>query len=117
MGTANKFNKGRIFNYELTDDHTFISLKELFEKDGETAIYKVRGVYINTKGNYGDEAVAITDEYLVNLPKHLVETVKEIMLDDEAVEEINTGKFGFVITSYIPKNDVTVRYSVKWVNI
>ena len=113
MFSATKFNTGKAgrFTYKIPENTPFVKLKDLPVGTVQT----VRLVYINTKGNYGEEPVAVTDKAIVNLPKHLVDTVKAMIDDDEAVEAINAGQVGFKPYEYDGKNGHGV--SVEWVDI
>lgn len=92
-----KYGKNFVFDIDFKKD--FISLKELYEKDGDN-VYVLNGLYINTKGMYGDAPVFETDEYLVNIPSHMTDTCKDILSDEKAIEEIKSGKVGFTIRQY-----------------
>ena len=91
----NDLNKGvKRFDYEMTDKHEYRNLEELYKanKDG---VYIVRMFYTNKKSIFGENEVVVTDDYIVNLPKHLTETVKKIVKDGKYLELINQGKFHF----------------------
>lgn len=115
--SANKFNKEQKFNFKTPDDFKFTTLDELFTKNGVDGKYKVNALYMNTKSIYGEHPVAVTDAAMVDLPKHLADTVKSMIDDDECVEAINNGKVGFSIYSYIDKKYHKTCYSVKWLDI
>ena len=74
-------------------------MKDLYEED-RNAVHVIKGLYISTKGLYDDSPVFETDEYLVNIPSHMTETCEDILRDEEAIEEIKTGKVGFTIRQY-----------------
>ncbi len=106
-------NKGiRKFDYEMTEKHDYKKLGELYNenKDG---IYIIRMFYTNTKSKYGKNEVVVTDDYIVNLPKHLTEKVNEICGNDEYLELINEGKLAFNIYEY-EYGDGKLAYSVNW---
>lgn len=83
-----KFNKGEVLftNNQRYDE--FLTLKELYERDGAGAKYIILGVY-NYTSVYGQGAFAKSDGFNISLPSHMVDTVKGIRNDDESVEEIN----------------------------
>ena len=99
MSFATKYNKGKIFDVDTTG-FTYASIKDLFNENGAKHIYPLRGIWINTKGKFGDQPLVATDKFYVNLPTHMLNTCKEIMKDDEAINDINNGKAGFQIYSY-----------------
>lgn len=92
-----KYGKNFVFDIDFEKD--FISLKDLFEEYGDN-VYVLKGLYINTKGMYEDSPVFETVEYLVNIPSHMTDTCKDILSDEEAIEEIKSGKVGFTIHQY-----------------
>ena len=116
MGYANKFNKGNAnFTYKTPEGLGYATLEELINANGQDKVYTVHALYINTKGKFGKQGVAITDEAQVNLPSHLVDVINEMRADAEAVDLINKGKIGFKIYTY--NNSYGENYSVDWVDI
>lgn len=111
MGIANKYNRGNKFDVDTTG-FEYVKLTEL--KVGET--YRLCGFYINQKGEYGASPVAILEDRFVNLPKHLLEVVRDMLIDDETIEAIRAGKFGFVPREYVDKKDKK-RVSVEWCDL
>lgn len=113
----NKYNNNRRFTFEATDDMPFMSLAELYLKHGADMIYPLRALYINTKSKFGPAPVAITDFAFVNLPKHMLATVEDMINDRETVQYINDGNAGFSIEQYTPRNyPDRIAYSVTWVD-
>ena len=109
-------NRGvRKFNYELTDKHEYKKLEELYKED-KNRIYFVRMFYTNKKSMFGENEVVVTDNYIINLPKHLTETVKKIVNNEEYLKLINEGKFVFKIYEYEYKlgKETKKGYSVNW---
>jgi len=109
MGIASKYNKqGNRFDYQMPEgaEFTFIKASELFELPQNEAGVIVRAMYINTKGKYDDHGVLICEDpaILIDCPNHMTDTIKEMMKDDEAVEQINAGKLGVKAYKYDTKN-------------
>ena len=126
MGFADKYNKVSNVRFTFQADSTFefFKLGDLLEENGGDEVYTLRGVWISTGGIYGDTPVAVLDDRFVNLPGHMLETVKQIMSDPESVEDINNGKVGFIVRSYVKtlkgKNGKSVDkicYSIDFVDI
>ena len=118
MSLADKYNHtAPTFTHQLPDNTPFKSLKELYNGEKGENKYIVRGLYINKKGKYGDAPVAISEDFSINLPSHLCDTVTEMLQDKELVEAINAGKFGLEVYSYVPKGYKKTCYSVKWVDL
>lgn len=110
-------NKSKSFNYELTDEHRYARLQDLFEQQKDKA-YIVRMFYTNKKSNFGDNEVVVTDEFMINLPKHQTQTVEKIKKSDEYRKLIDDGKLAFVIYEYdYGKGKGKKAYSVNWVQI
>lgn len=118
MRFSEKYNKGGLFLIN-TKDFEYKSLEELFEESGlnESVIYILRAIYINTKGKFGNAPVFATDEYLVNIPKHLTDTCIDILSDGESVALINAGAVGFTIYKYTDSTFGKTCYGVKFVDI
>lgn len=117
MGIANKYNKTKMFNFSIPQEYKYISLSELFQKNGKDKVYPVLAMYINKKSRYGDAPIVATDEFLVNLPSYLLDTVKDMMKDEELVDAVNESKFGFTIYQYANKNTGELCFSVNWVDM
>lgn len=109
-----KFNKGSKFVARASKESEYKSLKEL---GASKKVYTVRNLYINKKSKYGDAPVVLIDDCktLVNLPKHLLETVEEMREDLEVVDAINNGEVGFSVYEYDGKNGSG--FSVNWEDI
>ncbi len=93
----------------------FINLESLYTKNGENARYQLLGVYVNKKGRFGAEPVAIIDGFKVNLPKHLLDDVQVILDNDQAVQAIIDGHLGFEIEPY--ENARGRFYSIHWIDL
>ena len=109
-------NKGvRKFDYELTDKHEYRKLEELY-KENKDGVYGVRLLYTNKKSMYGENEVVVTDDYIINLPKHLTETVEKIKNNEDYLKLINEGKFIFNIYEYEYRQGKETKkaYSVNW---
>ena len=111
---AAKYNKGSRFTYELPKDAPFKSLKDF----SEDAVITLRGLYTSSKGKFGEEPNAIIDKAIVNLPKHLLGDVKDMMNDEEFIAAVNEGKVGFKVRTYEDTNyGKGTCYSVEWVDL
>lgn len=118
MSLADKYNHtAPTFTHQLPDNAPFKSLKELYNGEKGENTYVVYGLYINKKGKFGDAPVAISDDFSINLPSHLCDTVTEMLHDKDLVEAINAGKFGLEVYAYTPKDYKKNCYSVKWVDL
>ena len=114
MSYATKFNKGNKFTFKPADDAQYVSLEVLYNKNPDQ-LHDVKALYINTKSKFGDApCVAIDPVIIVNLPKHLLETVKEMIADDECVAAINNNEVKFKIYSYRDNTFNKTCYGVEW---
>ncbi len=114
MSYATKFNKGNKFTFKPADDAQYVSLEVLYNKNPDQ-IHDVKALYINTKSKFGDApCVAIDPVIIVNLPKHLLETVKEMINDAECVQAINNNEVKFKIYSYKDNTFNKTCYGVEW---
>lgn len=112
---ADKYNTKKLFDIDTTD-FEYTNLEELYNAD-PLRTYPVRGLYINKKSQFGPcPLLATTDEY-VNLPEHMLDTVNDILDDDEAIASINMGVVGFTIYKYHMKKYNKDCYGIEWVNV
>lgn len=77
-------------------ERQFAKLSEL----NEGTKYPIQALFINTKGKFGDQGVIYTEDKIVNLPKHLLELVKELRADNEVTQVINERQLAFETYSY-----------------
>lgn len=116
MGVMSKYNKGNVtFEIDIKN-FRFVTLEELFKRDGGNTIFGIDGLYINKKSSFGEHPVAIVgvEEMLVDLPAHMNDDVKDIINDPEAVEAIKAGKVGFIVQQYEQKTFKKLCYGIRW---
>ena len=80
----------------------YVSLQDLVGMYDTDMQYVIHALYINNKGQYGPQALAVIDNYKVNLPSHLLSDVREMLANPDDVAAINEGRAGFVIYTYTP---------------
>ena len=108
MNYFSKFNKGSKFTVILDSDVKYMKLDDV--EDGRLPF---EGLYLSDKGYYGTSAsLILNSKTVVNLPKHMVVTVKAIIEDDTAVKLINEGKVFFEKKDYI--KDGKKHYTVEF---
>ena len=105
------------FEYEIPKSHEFVSLHDLYNQYGKEHIYKLTALFINKKSRYGDSPVVVTENFLVNAPNHLTETVKAMIADGELVDAVNNGEIGFKIYTYTTKKYNGNFYGIEWTEI
>lgn len=114
MGLMNKFNKGSIDWGTSTEGLEYKKLSEL-EKGKK---YKVLGVFLNSKGNFGAHPVAICEGFLADIPAHQTENVQTMLQDQEVIDAIKAGKVGFTVETYNAKNFGNKEcFSVTWIDL
>ena len=113
-----KYNKADALftNNERYD--VYKTLEQLFTENGKDATYGVKGVF-SYESQYGEGCFIKSDGFNVPLPNHLVKTIADIKADKESVDEINDGKVGFNIYSYVmpEKYPDKTFYSVNFVEM
>lgn len=112
MSFAKRHNKKKIFTVELEEGRKYTYLKL---EDIKGVVYPVKALFINTKGNYGDEPVAFTGNEFINLPKWSLDEINAIRESDEDVADINAGKVGIKARPYT--KDGKEYTGFEWVDI
>lgn len=107
MSFASKYNRGGKFTAETKGFSDYLSLEKLYNENGKEKIYKILAMYINRKSKFRPAPTfAVEDKsyscggFYVNIPEHMTEDVLDILADDKAIEEINSGAVGFSIETY-----------------
>ena len=108
--------KAQIFTKELPPEAPYIKPADLFNKYGADKIFPLCGMYINTKGRYGDQPVIYTDRFYVNAPSHMLKRCQDLMEDAKVVSDINNGRCGFKIYAYKDQSGKK-RHSIEFVNL
>lgn len=116
MSFAKRFNTVKAqFDYQAPENTPFAKPTELVQANGIDKVYQLKSCYINKKGLYGNEPVLITDTHFVNAPTHIVETINQILKDEQAVKLINLGKVGFKFYQY--QNKFGEQLGIEWVDM
>ena len=115
MSYATKFNRsGSKFTFKQGENVNYLTLEDLYNM-GEDKIYPVKAFYINKKSIYGDApCIVINEDTTVNLPKHLLDTVIEMINDDECVNAINNDEVKFLVYRYYEPTYKKNCYSISW---
>lgn len=117
MGIASKYNTVvNPFTFQSDSTFEFYPLSELYSEDPE-ATWIIRAIWINPNTNFGEQPVFTIEDRYVNIPGHMLQKCKDIINDEEAVQQINDGKLGFTIYSYKDKKFGKTCYSVSFVDI
>lgn len=75
----------------------------------------VRGALISKGGKYGDSASLILDDCFMNIPNHMIDDVKELLGDQDAIDQVEAGLLAVSIYEYEDKNGAIQR-SIKWID-
>ena len=116
MSFATKHNKGAIDWGINTTDFQYVTREECYTSNPE-GVHKLCGLYINTKGYYGDHPVAICENAFIDFPDYMTDEVKVILQSVEDIADIKAGKVGFKIEKFIDKKFKKTCYGVKWVDL
>lgn len=103
MSVLKKYNSNNVkrFDFEQEKNVEYKKLSDLYNQNIREI--KINSLFINTKGKFGDSPVATADGFNINLPSHLLETVKEMIEDEEIVALANKGELGIEIYQYDSK--------------
>lgn len=111
-----KFNNNNVFGID-TSNYKYVDLDTLYDTD-PTAQHKVLGFFVNSKGKFGAEPNAILENNLIaNLPRHLLDTVNQMLDDNRYIEYIKEGHVGFTIYQYHTNKYNKDAYSVTWLDL
>ena len=111
-----KFNNNNVFGIDTTN-YKYADLNTLYDTD-PTAQHKVLGFFVNSKGKFGAEPNAILENNLIaNLPRHLLDTVNQMLDDNRYIEYIKEGHVGFTIYQYHTNKYNKDAYSVTWLDL
>ena len=111
-----KFNNNNVFGIDTTN-YKYVDLKTLYDTN-PTAQHKVLGFFVNSKGKFGAEPNAILENNLIaNLPRHLLDTVNQMLDDNRYIEYIKEGHVGFTIYQYHTNKYNKDAYSVTWLDL
>lgn len=91
-----------------------VTLAELYAEGGDTPVV-FNALLLSNKGKYGTSALVVMDNYTAWLPNHMVNAVKEILNDEEIVEDIKAGKCAISVREYTKEGRVL--YSVDFVEV
>ena len=114
MSFASRHNKGAIDWNIKTDGFEYKKREDMF-KDSPEAVYTIRGLYINTKGKFGNHPVAILENCFVDLPMHMTDEVIDILKSAEDVEDIKAGRVGIKLEDYEANGKTCV--GVRWMDV
>lgn len=85
-----KYNKFKTIDWGMnTENFTYKKLSDY----PENTIFQIKGFFvIKDNLNGGNQAVAILKDCFLNIPKHKVEVVTEIINDEDSVNAIKDGE-------------------------
>ena len=110
MGFAKTHAHGAKFSIN-TEGFAFKKISE-FPLEQEIVI---RGALISKGGKYGDSASLILDDCFMNIPNHMIDDVKELLADAEAIEQVEAGKLAVSVYEYEDRNG-SIQRSIKWID-
>ena len=112
-------NRGNRFAVDTTG-FEYKALADLYDAKKPDMVFSVYGVYIGRFYSKREKkevecCFVASDGYFISLPAHLVDTVKEILTDDEAIVQMNNSEAGIVIRPY--EKDGETFYSADFVDV
>jgi len=99
-----------------TTGFQYKTLKDLYNPKQPNRAFALRGVFINTKSQFGEQPILITDRCFVNAPRFMLDTIKEMMQDPEAIEAMENGLAGFSIYQYENKKYNKRCFAIKFLD-
>ena len=112
-------NRGNKFTIDTTG-FEYKSLSELYNETSPDIVFSVHGAYIGKFYSKREKkevecCFVASDGYFISLPAHLVDTVKEILTDQECVDQMNGGGAGLVVRPY--EKDGETYYTADFVDV
>lgn len=118
MAKFSRFNKVRLFSYDTSLISDYVSLEDLYTRDGDGTVYELKGVYISNASEFADESpVVAIDGYYVNIPQHQLSDIKAMLEDRDAIRAINEGAAGFTIRTYEQRRFHKTCYTAEWCDL
>ena len=110
---------GGIFSVDTTG-FEYKTLAELYDPKQPESEFSVYGVYIGKFYSKRDRrekecCFAASDGYFISLPAHLVDVIKEILTDDESIDQIKHLKAALKIRPY--EKDGEQYYTAEFVDV
>lgn len=121
MTFGNKYGRKSVTWKVNTKDRTYYKLDELWNKYPANHTYIIDCLFINDKSQYDPAPVCgvadASGSYMVNLPKHLLNEAKQMLADQEAIEDIQLGRAGFKIRQYLNTKYKKACFTVDWCDV
>ena len=110
-----KLNKNHFDKIEWkkkTVGFSFKKIRDIFE---DTDTVQVFGFFFTKSDNFGLQPIAICDDFLLNLPTHLRDTISEMLKDKETVKAIDNGECTLKFRQYDSKYNKKC-FAVEFIN-
>lgn len=107
------------FNAGATVDWGIDTKAMPFKKTSQVELgkeYNLRGFFITPDNGYGKGAVLISDDFLLNAPTRLVETITEMLNDTEVVDAVKAGQCAFKVYTFESKQFKRTGYGVEFID-
>lgn len=118
MSFAARHNRGTRFDISI-EGYTYKKPSEMVEESGLEKVYQIAGLFINTKGKFGEHPVAIVpdEKALVDLPAHMTDDVRAILESEEDCDAIRDGLVGIRFEIYKSKTYNRDCVGVRWIDL
>lgn len=78
--------------------------------------YNLKGFFVTPDNGYGEGVVLISDEFLLNAPTRLIDTIKEMQKDEEVVAAIKAGKCAFKVYTFESKQFKRTGFGIEFID-
>ena len=117
MGIASNYNKQvNRFNFQSDSTFEFFKLQDLFMEDKDTT-WVIKALWVNEESKFGPCPIITLEDRYISLPRHKLQMVRDLIVDDEAVDAINNGKLGFTVYQYNDEKHDNTCFSLNLVDI
>lgn len=119
MGYVSSTYGNKTSNYTIkVDKPVYKKLKDLYTENGEKTVYTLRALYLVKNVTHPHPVAVLAPDMFVDLPKHLMENVKNWRNDAQLTDLINKGLVGITIYTYEAKDyGKKICYSIDLVDI
>lgn len=109
-----RFSHGRRFTFN-GDNNPYITLDQ-YVAEGNKTTFTVRGCFVHNKSKFGESGVIVTDNYNIDVPRHLIKYIKVVLAEPEMIRAVNDGKCGFSCSTYTDNHGI-VRNTGSFIDI
>lgn len=79
-------------------------------------VYPIKGCFITPDKGFGEGAVVILEDCLLNIPNRYVSQIKYVMADASIVEQIKAGQAGIKVLTFMSKYN-KIGYNIEFLDL